>query len=530
MTALKPGVESFLGQFFASSLEKQWRTPADFLRHFGPTQLITALADAPEVRSRLLVEAAGVHARIAAKKSPESAIEDLQIALDEGVASAEMIVGLFPADDQARYLPRPQAWRYLIEQPFWSDGRADSVSRVTFVVSTAVDEGLLTLEQVLKSLNIDALVDVLPPAELRTIMRFGLELGRQNQAVTELGILELLSMEKLFGFSSVERLWQELIVELVAVPCGLVEASPATPSPEPTSKNEVRAPEGAGKATSAKAPGAVAPSPATPTASAASADAVKAPASATTAEASNALPDAAEPEPAAPSFDELFEEVGEDDEMHAGAMVENGSEVTPSDEPATAQEAAPASGSMARSEPDQAEAEVVARTPQEEQSRERAAERLRGIDRLPPNWNSLPTPVLLSVDSMYAELVAASTDEAREEIIRDSFPNESILRTAMLAVIELLDPNIDTRDAVISDADVDSLISVVVFEERLRYEQATAAAAAPPAAAARRVSSPPPLPVSSPKGDNGRRASGSPPPLPRPGALGGSASVLKKAR
>ena len=235
MSVLKPGVESFLGRFLQSSLDKNWRTPTDFIRHFGPTELIAALADAPEVRSHLLVEAAGVHARIATKKSPESATEDLQIALDEGVATPEMIVALFPADDQARFLPRAKAWSYLTEQPFWSDGRADSVSRVTFVVTTAVEEGLLTLEQVLQSLDLDALVDVLPPPELRAIMRYSLDLGRQGKSVTELGLLELLSMEKLFGFSSVARLWQDLIVELVATPCALNGASGAGRGPEPTS-------------------------------------------------------------------------------------------------------------------------------------------------------------------------------------------------------------------------------------------------------------------------------------------------------
>ena len=80
--------------------------------------------------------------------------------------------------------------------------------------------------------------------------------------------------------------------------------------------------------------------------------------------------------------------------------------------------------------------------------------------------------MLLSIESMYAELLSASTDDAREEAIRDSFPNEQHLTTALLALIELLDPSIDTKDPVIRDADIDSLIKVVLFEERNRYEQA----------------------------------------------------------
>jgi hypothetical protein len=112
---------------------------------------------------------------------------------------------------------------------------------------------------------------------------------------------------------------------------------------------------------------------------------------------------------------------------------------------------------------------------------------------------------------MYAELLTSSTDEAREMCIRDSFPNQQQLTTALLALIELLDSTIDINDPVIKDADVDSLIKVVLFEERHRYEQqhpsmrpTTAQAPLPPPATGRRPSvAPPPLPRSA-----------LPPPLP----------------
>jgi hypothetical protein len=124
--------------------------------------------------------------------------------------------------------------------------------------------------------------------------------------------------------------------------------------------------------------------------------------------------------------------------------------------------------------------------------------------------------VLLSIESMYAELLSASTDEARELCIRDSFPNPAQMSSALLALIELLDPSIDINDPVIRDADVDSLIKVVLFEERHRYEQAhpslrpppSNAPLPPPTAGARRGSAPPPLP---------RPTGAAPPPLPPPG-------------
>ena len=111
------------------------------------------------------------------------------------------------------------------------------------------------------------------------------------------------------------------------------------------------------------------------------------------------------------------------------------------------------------------------RAPHEEQARRRVTERLRAVDRLPPSHETLSLPILLSIESMYAELLTFTNDEQREACIRESFPNENHLRTALLALIELLDPNIDTRDPVIRDGDIDSLIKVVLFEERQRYEQ-----------------------------------------------------------
>jgi hypothetical protein len=155
--------------------------------------------------------------------------------------------------------------------------------------------------------------------------------------------------------------------------------------------------------------------------------------------------------------------------------------------------------------------DALSRSPQEEEARKRVAAKLERIDRLPPKYDSLPTGILLSLDSMYAELFQLGSDEEREECIRDSFPNESLLTTAMLALIELLDPSIDITDPVIRDADVASLIKVVLFEERHRSEQTSASRSSapipPPPGPSRRAPTPPPLP---------RGNKSTPPPLPPP--------------
>jgi hypothetical protein len=122
------------------------------------------------------------------------------------------------------------------------------------------------------------------------------------------------------------------------------------------------------------------------------------------------------------------------------------------------------------------------------EARQAAVAKLTSIGRLPPSHESLATPILLSIESMYEELASLTSDDDREVCIRDSFPNEAHLRTALLALIELLDPTIDVHKPPISDAEADALVKVVLFEERQRQEQGQGA---------RQRSSlrPPPLPT-----------------------------------
>lgn len=167
--------------------------------------------------------------------------------------------------------------------------------------------------------------------------------------------------------------------------------------------------------------------------------------------------------------------------------------------------------------PEELSSPAAASPPDEDEARRRVIERLRQLDRLPPSHGEISTPVLLSMESMYAELWSVNDDDERESCIRESFPNETLLRTAMLALIELLDPSVDTHDPIIRDADVSGLIKIVLFEERRRRD------AAPPSPrrgsqqpqGRNRRSIPPPLPRSNtPPPLPGESPRSSPPPLP----------------
>jgi hypothetical protein len=422
---LKTGAERYLAQVIVTALSEGWRTPDDFLRHFKPADLMQRLEKAPDLRANILVKAAGVHDRIARKKSTSSAAEDLRIAIDEGVTTSAAVLELLPPDDRIRYLERPKLWAFVTEEHFWASNAQTTgekaVARMIYLLEAAMSESLLNLQDFADGVTFETISARLPQKELQRVVKFALEAGRKKNPVTEEGLLEVVPLKDLVGYLPLDHVYKRVLVAKVAQPAGFVggvgeEAwpeeqhdAPLTDAPKAEAKSE---PQKAAK-------------PAKP-----------------------AKAEAKEPE-----------ETVTDDELEEVPL-----------------------GSV--------------RPPAEEEARRKVSERLAAISRLPPRHGDLSTPILLSIESMYAELLTASTDDAREMCIRDSFPNEAHLSTALLALIELLDPSIDVNDPVIRDADADSLIKVVLFEERRRYEQAHPAgrsgAPAPPGSSKRSV--PPPLP------------------------------------
>jgi hypothetical protein len=441
-STLKTGAERFLSQALAHALAQGFRTPDDFLRHFKPLDLMVALESAHDLRADILVKAAGVHQKIALKKSTTSGAEDLRIAIEEGLTDAASILELFPPDDRVRYLEVPRLWSFLVEDEFWSTLNAEAnreraIGRMSFTLENALREDLVSLADITDGISFEMLATRMPHKELQKLVSHALKLGRERKPLTEEALLDCVSLQSIIGYVPLEHVWKTVIVERVAKPAGFLNAG---------GDNRVAA--HAKERTSAPPP---------PPRDEVSADARK------------SVPP---PKPAAgrAQEDSLADIAAAEDDVDK--LIEN------------AQRPAP-----------------------EEEARRRVLEKLAGISRLPPHHEALSTPILLSIESMYAELLGASTDEARELCIRDSFPNPTQMSSALLALIELLDPSIDINDPVIRDADVDSLIKVVLFEERHRYEQAHPSLRPPPSP------SPLPPPIAS------RRGSVAPPPLPRAGSL-----------
>ncbi len=404
-----------------------------------------ALESAHELRAEILVKAAGVHQKIALKKSTASGAEDLRIAIDEGLTDAAAILELFPPDERVRHLDASRLWTFLVEDEFWSTLNAEAnrdraIARMTFTLENALNEDLVSLADITDGISFEMLSLRLPHKELQKLVAHALKLGRERKPLTEEALLESVSLQQIVGFIPLEHVWKAVILDRVATPHGFTGVASTKPAGAPAVGTRKSVP----------------PPP---------------PREEVAADARKSVPP---PKPAAPAArppeDSLLEITSVEDDVDK--LIQNSQRPAP-----------------------------------EEEARRRVLEKLAAISRLPPHHEALTTPILLSIESMYAELLSASTDEARELCIRDSFPNPAQMSSALLALIELLDPSIDINDPVIRDADVDSLIKVVLFEERHRYEQAHPSLRPPP--------SPSPLPPPT----SARRNSVAPPPLPRAGSM-----------
>jgi hypothetical protein len=443
VTDLPTRPERFLARVLAHTLEENWRNADEFLVHFPPRDILRGLAGQDALRTVILIGAARVHAKLARKKLLESATEDLEIALAEGVTDAAQILELFPVDDRVRFLNKQRLWSFVSEEAFWQSTTSDrtrSVERMAFLLEAARHEELITLQQVVESIGFEEIAQRLPPARLRDVVRRALEIGHTGRPLDEAALLEEVPLSELLEVIPLDHVFRQVIVARIAVPSGFGDASRKPPK--------------------------------------------------------SVIPQLADPKEDA-EVESLFDAL----QSHR-----SGEEAVKSESKAERSDAPAPPGN------------VFARPPDEQEAHKRVCARLEQMGRLPPGHQALPLSILLAIESMYGELLTLHDDEARERCIHDWFPDEQDLRLAMLALIDLLDPTIETSRATIRDCDLESLIAVVVFEERIRQLRKTAVSKAPvvPVRPPRSATPAPATRKPYPSPESGTRIVAVPPPLPKP--------------
>jgi hypothetical protein len=202
------------------------RDPEEFLRHFSPRAIMLALAGEPEIRARVLEETIGLRRRIALRKSPESSGEDLQIALDEEVTDAATVVGLLQPDERVRFLDNRGLWSFVMAaRPWLENGAGDRRERVrehtAFVMSTALDEALVTSRDVVSAISVQTMVQHLPREDVSGLLERALLGGRLGDAFTDDALLQALGVSTLVAHIPLTTLWEWVIETKIAIPRGL---------------------------------------------------------------------------------------------------------------------------------------------------------------------------------------------------------------------------------------------------------------------------------------------------------------------
>jgi hypothetical protein len=412
-----------------------WRTAGDFLRHFGPRTLMKSLARDQDLRVRVLVETTHVNERLAARKTEASAAEDLALALDEGLTDADKLLALIPPDDRVRHLDADKLWAFLTEG--WKvdkpdkKARDEQVSRITFIVEIALREGVLRLQDVADGIGFRTIATCLPHTELQRVVEHALSRAREGQRLTEEQLLEAVSLRSLMQHVPLEHTWNEIVIGKLARPLHFVPPNASPPpnprrrtAPPPLPPNRVRATSHPPQFDPASLPESLL-------------------------ELQRGLQQAALNE-------RIDREQADDDALEElTAVTEDDSEATQLHVEAETRVDVKAISDEEERHHAEASSELA---------RVRAA--LQGLGRLPADTPEITLPILLSIESMYADLAGEPELSGRQSVVRDAFPNQTHLRTALIALVRLLDPGMRTTDAVLQHTDSESLIRTLLFEEQ----------------------------------------------------------------
>jgi hypothetical protein len=240
VSELPEGPQRFLSQVVEHSLQSGRRTAKDFVRHFPPAAIMAGLTDHPQLRANILVPTTGTRDKIAIKKSAESAGEDLQIALDEGVTDEGQIASLFLPDDRVRYLDHQKLWSFLVEGEFWKAKGAKQADvqtarmHLAFMIDCARKNKLLSDQDIVDGCTLDKIVERLPKTELCKLLTAALSDGRDGRPFKDDRFLDVTSAEVLLEHVPLSHIWDMVLVPKIAVIQGYVnKPQEAPPPPEP---------------------------------------------------------------------------------------------------------------------------------------------------------------------------------------------------------------------------------------------------------------------------------------------------------
>lgn len=220
--------ERFLASVLDRTIASGVRSAADFLRAFPPRTIMNALADQPQLRAKLLIATTGQHEKVAEKKSPASAGEDLEIALTERITNEDAVVSLFDADDRVRYLDHGRLWGFVTEGQFWKITNASTPQtlardHVVFILERARAEKLVKAREVIDGIGVSEIVAATPHDELAPLFEAVLADGRAGKPFDDERALAVLPLSRLLAHVSLAHVWERVVAKKLSFGAGAAE-------------------------------------------------------------------------------------------------------------------------------------------------------------------------------------------------------------------------------------------------------------------------------------------------------------------
>ncbi len=261
-SSLESSGDRFLSLCLQYAIDHDWLAPADLIEEFPAEKLMTALEAAPSLRAKLLVEAAGVHEKIAPKKSTSAAAEDLQIALDEGICTADTVTGIVTIEDLVRFVDKNALWNLLTRDQFWFQDGARPQARMLAMIKTGIDQDLIDFPRLVRAITPEQLAADLPRELIEAALCTAIHAGLDGVAFEPETLLESISLETWLEHLPLSHFWDTVIKAEIASSAGLggdspVKTTDATPDDDGSKKKKKKRD---GKNTVAASPAPPAPS------------------------------------------------------------------------------------------------------------------------------------------------------------------------------------------------------------------------------------------------------------------------------
>jgi hypothetical protein len=213
--------DRFLSLCLQHAVGQSFLTPEDINQEFPVATLVEALESDDDLRAQLLIEAAGVHEKIAAKKSIAAAAEDLQLALDEGVCTPETILEIVTIDDHVEFLDQGDLWALLTRDAFYNQSTDRAKERMLFMINTAIDQGLIDLPRLIRAIKPAELARLLPRNLVEEVFSAAVEAGLDNRGFSPDRLLALVPLTVWLQHIPLKRVWEVVVEKEIAAAANL---------------------------------------------------------------------------------------------------------------------------------------------------------------------------------------------------------------------------------------------------------------------------------------------------------------------